>query len=463
MLNEPLKIVLRRFRDRTLESGLLIIAVALGIGAFTAGLSLIMNTIEFSNEVMRSPEYKELIVSTRSNADEMENPVKEKLVEETAVLTYSDLEAADLAPDVEWSYVQNYSRLHLITADSQNFGPPEGMEPPEQEAGTEAGAERETAAVQQAEGEGSFFRFLTEEEIEAAEADSNIIIADIEEVSGYEVTPEFFNAWKITAAAGSLFSESDLSSKDNLVILGAELAERLSGDNTEVSELLGKKLLARNGYQTIIGILDPVSESYDMNYFSPYKDQTGGMSGFRRMFMDTQLRFVVSTPDSLDSTAALLENWFSSQFGDSQVVISNPRAEAEQLVARNTGIGILILFLSAAGFFIALVNVSNILMSRVLRMKKNVGILMALGASKKNIRNLFLTEAIILAVSGSAAGALLAIPLSSYMESAAGIEAGSWLYIAAGALLAGVLTCLFGLIPAGQYMKIDPAEAMRSA
>jgi ABC-type lipoprotein release transport system permease subunit len=459
VLNEPFKIILRRFRDRTLESGLLIMAVALGIGAFSAGLSLIMNTIEFSNEIMSSPEYKELVISTRSDADEWGSPVIEKLVQETAVLTYADLAAAELAPDVEWAYVQNNSRLRLITADSNSFTPPEGMAPPEEANSTEGGDSAEKTQQNQE----PRFLSLSDEELAAAEADASILIAEIEEVSGYEVSPQFFNSWNITAAAGSLFSESDLSGTGNVIILGSELAELLAGDDMQTEDLLGKKLLARDGYQTIIGILTPVSDSYDQQFFAPYKDQTGGLAGFRRMAFNTQLRFAVSNPEYLDSTAVLLDEWFTNQFGEGQVVISNPRAEAEQLVARNTGISLLIMFLSVAGFFIALVNVSNILISRVLRMKKNVGILMALGASKTRIRNLFLTEALMLAVIGGIAGALLAVPLSGYMESAAGIEAGSWLYITIGAVLAGVLTTLFGLIPSRQFMKIDPAQAMRSA
>ena len=86
--------------------------------------------------------------------------------------------------------------------------------------------------------------------------------------------------------------------------------------------------------------------------------------------MDTELRFTVEDPEKLDKTAALLSDWFITQYGEMQILISNPRAQALQLIKRNTGIGLLILFLSAAGFFIALVNVSNILMSRVIRMKK---------------------------------------------------------------------------------------------
>ncbi len=472
MLKEPQKIIFRRFRDRPLESGLLILAVALGIGAFSSGLSLVMNTARFSKSVMSSPAYKELVISTRSEAEEMETPVKEKLVQENAILTSADLEAAELAPDVQWAYVQNHARLRLITGESDDFGPPDGMAPPDSAAqATQSAAADSSASAASGGTSGNqpdnavppdFFR-ISDEEIAAAEADSSIIIPDIEEISGYEVTPQFFSAWGINAAAGSLFSESDLSSTGNLIVLGADLAKLLAKDGEDPADLLGKKLLARQGYQTIIGILEPVSESYDSQYFTPYKDQTGGFAGFRRMFMDTQLRFAVADPSELDSTAILLEGWFNSQFGEDQVVISNPRAEAEQLVARNTGVGILIMFLSAAGFFIALVNVSNILMSRVLRMKKNVGILMALGATRANIRNLFLMESLLLAGIGAAAGALLAVPLSDYMRTAAGIDSGSWLYIAAGAVLAGILTVLFGLIPSRQYMKIDPAQAMRSA
>lgn len=463
MLKEPLKIILRRFRDRTLESGLLILAVALGIGAFTSGISLIMNTLEFSREVMGSPEYRELIVSTRSESSEMEVPLKAKLVEETAVLTSSDLEAAALAPHVAWAYVQDRDRLHLITSDSQAWGPPEGGDPPPREESSGEASEDEDQPPPPETPAPNRLSRITDDEIAAAAADETILLSDLDEISGYKVTPGFFASWNISAAAGSLFTEADMAGTGNLIVLGADLAEILAGEDGETSALLGKKLLARQGYQTIIGILEPFKESYDMNYFTPYEDRTGGMTQFRRLFMNTQLRFAVDDPENLDSTAVLLKEWFTTQFGEGQIEISNPRAEAERLVARNRGIGILIFFLAAAGFFIALVNVSNILMSRVLRMKKNVGILMALGATKRGISHLFLAEAALLALSGGIAGAVMAVPLSRYMEAAADIGGGSWLYILGGALLSGVLTCLFGLLPSRQFMKIDPAQAMRSA
>ena len=78
MLKEPVKIILRRFRDRSLESGLLILAVSLGIAVFSSGISLLLQTASFSKELMEAPLYRELIVSTHNNAGEMESPVSEK-------------------------------------------------------------------------------------------------------------------------------------------------------------------------------------------------------------------------------------------------------------------------------------------------------------------------------------------------------------------------------------------------
>ncbi|MDA3955582.1 hypothetical protein, partial [Oceanispirochaeta sp.] len=118
MLKEPVKIIQRRFLGRFLESGLLIVAVALGIGAASSGIALLANTISTSREILDSPGYKDIIVSTVGKADDMDFPVSLKAVTETAILTSEDLSAADLAPAVIYSYVENNSRIHFINDES---------------------------------------------------------------------------------------------------------------------------------------------------------------------------------------------------------------------------------------------------------------------------------------------------------------------------------------------------------
>lgn len=452
MLNEQIKIIMRRFFDRSLESTLLVLAVALGTGAFSSGLSLLANTRSYSAEILESPEYRELVVSNHDNSNNMDVPVIIKPVGETAILTQSDLKAMELAPSVSFAYVRNRQHIHFINEGTIERESRKHEDFPEQ-------GPPEDSGPRFSEGP----KMFTSEELAETKKSDSIVISEIEEAEGYAVSSQFFDAWGITALWGSLFSESDLRGTDKVIILGSELAELFSSDNESIGSLIGKKILCREGYQTIIGIINSGYGDYNRNFFSPYRDRASasGFDMFRGPGMNTQLQFAVSDPDKLDETAVQLSGWFTSQFGKDQIVISNPRAVAEQLVSRNTGISVLILFLSIAGLFIASVNVSNILMSRTLRMKKNVGTLMALGADRRSIVRLFAVEALVITAAGTLLGILFAFPLSNYMRDSLGIGADSWLYLFLGIIISGILTMLFGIIPARQYSKTDPADAMR--
>jgi putative ABC transport system permease protein len=159
----------------------------------------------------------------------------------------------------------------------------------------------------------------------------------------------------------------------------------------------------------------------------------------------------------------LLTNWFEKTYGEGEFVISNPREEAERLMDRNRGISYLILFLSLAGLFIASVNISHILMSRTLRMKKYVGILKALGAAKNDIFKLFGTEALVVTLAGALLGSVIAFPLSNAMERAMGLDQSARVYIMMGIVLSSLLTLAFSIVPSFQNSGFEAAEAMKTA
>jgi hypothetical protein len=457
--NETVKIISRRFQERILESGLLIIAVALGIGAASSGIALLGNTISTSKNILEAPAYRELIVSTLSEADDMDEPVSLKPLQESAVLTSSDLDTANLAPYVSYFYVENDSRLHFINEESisreaeREAERMEQIEPSPQESGQGGNGDNPDAPPKDGPQE------YSEDEFSELSGQDNILIAELDEAKGFEVTPDYFIARDYSVIAGSVFSEQDMNGNSSIVVLGRDLAELLVLEGDELNSLLGKKLLTREGLVTIIGILDSKGESE--YFYSPYRSE--GSGDFRRGFMNTKLIFSVGDPARLDETAAQLQQWFDSQFGENQVVISNPRSEAEQLISRNTGIALLILFLSLSGLFIASVNVSNILMSRSMRMKKHVGILMALGSSRAKIIQLFTLESLAITAAGATLGTILSLPLGQYMQSSLDINHGTLLFTLMGVLLSAALTLLFGLFPTRQFTKIDPAMAMRAA
>jgi putative ABC transport system permease protein len=304
---------------------------------------------------------------------------------------------------------------------------------------------------------------MTEDDLKKAQAQADLVIVDFEDLSGFRVTPQFFNAWSLTAAFGSLLTESDASGDANAVVLGSKAAEKIAAGKLKVSELVGKKLLSREGNLLVVGVLAPYGQSsIDDAFFAPYRTFTRG--GMPRMWsFNTMLRFAVSDPAKLDETAGILSSWFESRFGESQISISNPRSEAQKLTTRNTGISILILFLSLSGLFIALVNVTHILMSRGLRMRKSVGIMMALGASRWSVLKLFASEATVVAVAGSILGGAFALPLSQTMQKTLGLSGGTWVFVLVGVVISWVLTMACSIVPAWQNSRIVPADAMRAA
>jgi ABC-type antimicrobial peptide transport system permease subunit len=475
MLSESGKIVYRRFMGRMVESGLLIIAVALGVGAASSGFSLLANTMESGKKMLESVTYRELIVSTRSSADEMATPAIKKASSGNVVLTSADLSAASLFPSIKYAYVRNGDSITFINSATVQQAA-QNQQNSQSGQNAPSGAQNQGAVFYGQQGVGgpntqngipSTPNQMTEQDLKKAEAEGDIVVVNgINQVNGFTVTSQFFDAWKMKAIQGSLFSESDSNAGTgtNPVVLGNALAKKIAGNGAEISTIIGKKLLTRKGYMQVVGILEPTGQAaFDESFFSVYKNLSSGAGGtIRNANFNTQLRFTVSDAAKLGETEELISGWFASNFGENQVVISNPRSEAQKLINRNNGISLLILFLSASGLFIALVNVSHILMSRGLRMRKGVGIMMAIGASQSSVLKLFASEATAICVLGAILGGVFAFPLSTSMQSALGIKNGSWLYVGLGILVSWILTLAFSVVPAWQNSRIVPSEAMRA-
>jgi hypothetical protein len=460
MHNEPLLIMLRRFTGRILESGLLILLVALGVGAASAGVSISLNSASYAADLRSRASYHEIAVSVPSQADTMEEPVIRRPTTDTTILTYADLSAAELLPAVDFAYIENPVRLSFVN-EAVIERDAERRAQMEQVITSEA---RETPDAELPEGPPESMR-MDAEDLEEAAQDDSIIIARIEELSGSSVSSEFFTSRALQTTFGSLFSTEDYQGTESVIILGHTAAQLLLPEGMTTGELIGKRVLTRTGYVTIVGILPPDGSPSDSRYYAPYQDTASslGFTGIRRSSMGTVLRFYVTDEQELDATAEQLENWFTSQFGENQIVISNPKSEADQLIARNSSIGILMLLLSGAGLFIAAINVSHMLISRAMRMRRHVGILMALGSSRGSIRRLFTWESLGITGIGTLFGALFAIPLNASMQRAMSIQSDAWWAIALGAILSAVLILLFSLVPIMQYTRIQPADAMRNA
>jgi putative ABC transport system permease protein len=104
----------------------------------------------------------------------------------------------------------------------------------------------------------------------------------------------------------------------------------------------------------------------------------------------------------------------------------------------------------------------NIMLAGVRARVREIGIRKALGATRREIKLQFLTEAVIISLTGGVAGAIvgLAIPITARLISSFAIPITPWSVVIAlaSAVFVGVI---FGTVPATRAAQLDPVEALK--
>ena len=129
---------------------------------------------------------------------------------------------------------------------------------------------------------------------------------------------------------------------------------------------------------------------------------------------------------------------------------------------------VLVAFISVS-LIVSSIMIGIITYISVLERRKEIGILRAMGASKRNIANIFNAETFI---EGLLSGVfailfvyLVSIPINMVVLSSFNVERIMRLPIGAALVLIGIsvfLTYIAGLIPSRSAAKRDPVEALRS-
>ena len=122
---------------------------------------------------------------------------------------------------------------------------------------------------------------------------------------------------------------------------------------------------------------------------------------------------------------------------------------------------VLFLGLGAVALLVGAVRVANIMLISVLERRSEIGLRRALGATRNHIRTQFLSEAILLALTGGAAGVGAgALATAIYVHAkgwATVIPAQAW---AGGLGVAVLIGGLAGLLPALRAARLSPTEAL---
>jgi putative ABC transport system permease protein len=257
-----------------------------------------------------------------------------------------------------------------------------------------------------------------------------------------------------TIAQGSYLNAATAS--EPVAVLGAAAAQRLGIDRV----LPGERIWVGGTWFYVTGILKPAVLAPEIDTsvlvgFTAAKRYLQFDGHPSTIYVRAQTSQVAAVQSVLSATA--------NPENPSQVNVSQPSAALTARAAAKGAFNGLFLGLGAVALLVGAVGVANIMIISVLERRSEIGLRRALGATKGQIRTQFLTEAILLALlggaAGVAAGALATVIYAHSKRWAVVIPTEAW----AGGLGAAIaIGALAGLLPAVRAARLSPTEALRT-
>jgi len=270
---------------------------------------------------------------------------------------------------------------------------------------------------------------------------------------------------------GRSFAGTEIASGAKVAVVGSVIIEELFNGRAGV----GETFRIGNVPFTVIGVLDKkglgaAGRSQDDVVFIPLSTAKSRVLGNVRGTTREALDFI-SVKVSDETVMSEAENEIEALLrhrhrirrdAPSDFRIENP---ADVLTARGAALqtlGILLIAVASVSLVVGGISLMNIMLVSVTERTREIGLRMAVGANRHDIRWQFLIESLLLALVGGLVGALLGVIGAVTIAWNAGwpILISPWaILLACG--FAGFIGISFGLYPAHRASRLDPIVALR--
>lgn len=289
------------------------------------------------------------------------------------------------------------------------------------------------------------------------------------------LTPEQLTQLQSGADVNSLLTDAQKAQ------MSAQIAASLTAEqNAELSEMMNGMADPTKMYTIFMQVLttDQLRQLMDMTKEPETTDATydGNLKllGVAELSEPSSMKIYATDFESKEKITQLIEKYNDSKIADdNQADVINYTDYVGLMMSSVSDIinsisYILIAFV-AISLIVSSIMIGIITYISVLERTKEIGILRAMGASKRDISNVFNAETLIVGFSagviGIAVTLLLNIPINIIIENITGIANVALLPWQGGVILVVIsmlLTLIAGLVPAGVAAKKDPVEALRT-
>ncbi len=292
----------------------------------------------------------------------------------------------------------------------------------------------------------------------------------IDGLSVVGTTPSYPQVRDVDQASGRFITQNDIDNSAKVVVLGYNTAQTLFGD----ADPVGEKIYVGDVKLTVVGVMDkkgvvgntdydervyiPLTLVFDKYTFSPFARVQGNMVG--------TILVQVENMDDMENVITQIQILLAKRHETSVDELPFTVRTQEDIIATQESTTAafrdLLAWVAGVSLVVGGIGIMNIMLVSVTERTREIGIRQATGATPGDIRGQFLTEALLLSLTGGLIGVIVGV-------------GGAWLFYHAGDMRtvvlpssiilaffsAAIVGIFFGYYPANKAAQLDPIEALR--
>jgi putative ABC transport system permease protein len=276
------------------------------------------------------------------------------------------------------------------------------------------------------------------------------------------VSPQYKRVRGLVVVAGRFFDDEDAVAHAKVAVLTVPLATQIFGSPQAA---IDKEVSIRGIPLTVIGVFKESIPTYD---FSEISNQTILIPyEVARYFTGTdtlkEIFFTMRDANMVETGAQQITDLIQSRHRPTSVYHAATLTGILDNMSKIAYFLTWVLTLAASiTLVVSGVGISNSMLANVQARVREIGIRKALGATRREIRMQFLTEAVFLSLAGGIVGTVLGlgIPLAINLLTIYTIPVG-WVSAPIALATSVIVGVIFGTVPANRAARLDPVETLK--
>ena len=286
-----------------------------------------------------------------------------------------------------------------------------------------------------------------------------------EAVSILASTDDIFNIRNYKISEGNFFNESNVSNSSNVAVIGQQVVDDFFGR----IDPIGQNIKIDKQNFTVVGVLQPLGsnafgQNQDLMIVIPITTAQNKLYG-----LSTVNNIIAQVRDEsiMDQATNEITNILRQQHHIlpgklNDFDIRSPSQMLETMSSVTNALSLMLAGIAAISLLVGGIGIMNIMLVSVTERTREIGIRKAIGAKNKDILTQFLTESIVLSVTGGIVGIIFAVIISYLLKKFAGMNTAiTATPIILALSFSTLIGLIFGIVPAMRAARLNPIESLR--